>query len=380
MNKRVVHLTSVHRRSDTRIFEKECCSLSRAGYDVHLVVADSRGDCVEEGVTVHDVGLSRGRIGRMTGTVARIFRKARELSADLYHLHDPELIPIGLMLKRQSTKVVFDCHEDVPLQLLTKPYLPPLFRKPVSLLYTAFERLFCPHFDALVTVTPTIASKLRRMNGNTVVVKNYPIVDDVLVTREAGPEPTSKKLVYVGSISSTRGIREMVGAVELLHGKVTLDLVGGFTDEALHREIKAHPGWQWVNELGWQSRDAVAKTMSQAMAGLVLIHPERNYLDALPTKLFEYMGAGLPVISSDIELWQKIVERSECGVCVDPFDTKAIADAVRYLLSNPEICTKFGRNGRKAVAEKYSWGKEAGHLLGLYDELLQLTSRETGTN
>ncbi|GAB4370629.1 MAG: glycosyltransferase family 4 protein [Kiloniellaceae bacterium] len=371
MTKRIAHLTSVHRRSDARIFEKECRSLSQAGYDVHLVVADAKGDRVEAGVTIHDVGPSGSRIARMTGASARVLRKARELGADLYHLHDPELIPFGLMLKRRGAKVVFDCHEDVPLQLLSKPYLPPILRRAVSRLYAAFERLACPRFDALVAATPTIAAKLCRMNARTVVVRNFPLVEDAARRPDAHPQAAQAKVVYVGSISESRGIREMVRALELLNGAVTLDLVGSFADEALHREMKAQPGWQWVNERGWLSRDDVASTIPQAVAGLVLIHPRPNYVDALPTKLFEYMAAGIPVISSDIELWRQIVDKSDCGICVDPFDPAAIADAIRYLCDNPAICAAFGRNGRKAVSEEYNWAGESHELLRLYDALLQ---------
>lgn len=371
MSKRVVHLTSVHHRRDTRIFEKECRSLAQAGYDVHLVVADSKGDSVDGGVTVHDVGEGRGRIGRMTGTVARVYRKARELRANLYHLHDPELIPIGLMLKRLGGKVVFDCHEDVPLQLLSKPYLSPVLRKPVSLIYAAFEKLLCPHFDALVTVTPSIAAKLQRMNVKTSMVRNYPIIDNV-VCRDALSPKDPAKLVYVGSISRIRGVREMLSVLELLEGEVTLDLVGSFADEALYREMKAHPGWQWVNEHGWQPRDAAISIMSQAMAGLVLFHPEPNHVDALPNKLFEYMHAGIPVIASDVELWRQIIAARDCGICVNPLDPSAIAEAVRYLLQEPQVCAMYGRNGQRAVVEEYNWSSEAVQLLQLYKTLLQV--------
>lgn len=378
MSKRVAHLTSVHHRGDTRVFEKECRSLARAGYDVHLVVADSKGDSVETGVTIHDVGRGRGRIGRMTGTVARVYRKARELRADLYHLHDPELIPVGLMLKRLGGKVVFDCHEDVPLQLLSKPYLAPVLRKPISLLYAAFERVLCPHFDALVTVTPNIEAKLKRVNTKTSLVRNYPILDGI-VRREAAPQEMPAKLIYVGSISSIRGIREMVRALDLLKGEVTLDLLGSFADEALHKEMKAHAGWQWVNELGWQPRDAVTSRMSQSMAGLVLFHPEPNHVEALPNKLFEYMSAGIPVIASDVELWRKIVESGKCGICVDPLDPAAIADAVRYLIKNPGTCDIYGRNGQTAVVEDYNWANEARELLQLYENLLHASSRASSS-
>lgn len=370
MTKRVAHLTSVHRRSDTRIFEKECRSLKRAGYDVHLVVADSLGDDSVEGVEIHDVGSSRGRVRRMTGAVARTFKKARALNADLYHLHDPELIPIGLILKRKGAKVVFDCHENIPLQLLSKPYLAPLLRRPVSALYATFERLLYPYFDATVTVTPSIASKLSRINPNTVLVRNFPRLDDKADSSSSEAEKSQAKLVYVGSISSIRGIREMVSALELLKGEVTLDLVGSFAGDNLRDEMKAQPGWQWVHEHGWLERDEATQKMSQAMAGLVLFHPEPNHLDALPNKLFEYMNAEIAVIASDIELWRQIIEQSECGICVDPLDPAAIAGAVRSLLDQPQNGATLGRNGRAAVIREYNWEQESGRLLDLYEVLL----------
>ena len=94
----VVHMTSVHEASDVRIFQKECRSLAENGYRVSLIVPHSRSGTMD-GVEIHVVPQPKSRFYRMTCTVWKVYRKAIEQDADLYHFHDPELIPAGLLLK-----------------------------------------------------------------------------------------------------------------------------------------------------------------------------------------------------------------------------------------------------------------------------------------
>ncbi len=96
-----------------------------------------------------------------------------------------------------------------------------------------------------------------------------------------------------------------------------------------------------------------------------------NHVDAQPNKMFEYMSAGIPVIASDFPLWREIIEGCGCGICVDPLDPKKIAEAIDYLVDNPEIARRMGENGRKAVYDRYNWDVEEKKLLALYDSLLR---------
>jgi len=364
----IVHLSSAHPRYDTRIFVKQCRSLAALGHAVTLVVADGLGDERVDGVQVIDVGRLEGRANRVLRTTRRVLQAARRLDADVYQLHDPELVPAGLHLKRLGKTVIFDSHEDVPAQLLAKPYLSPLARRLLSAGYAACERHAYRRFDGLVAATPFIRERLRHLHPNTVDVNNYPTLQEF----DAAPDWDGKvaEVCYVGSISAIRGIRELVRACELLRSPARLSLVGSFAEPALEREVAHFPGWKRVDAHGHLGRAGVQAAMRRAVAGLVTLHPVVNYLDALPVKMFEYMAAGLPVIASRFPLWQEIVEGNGCGVCVDPGNPAAIAAAIDHFCLHPQVARRMGENGRRAVLARYNWHSEAAKLAGLYDDLL----------
>jgi glycosyltransferase involved in cell wall biosynthesis len=353
---KVVHLTSVHSRNDTRIFVKQCRSLASAGYDITLVVADDEGDECRDGVSIVDAGRASGRIARIFGAAERVFDKAVALDAQVYHLHDPELMPIGLRLKRLGKKVVFDSHEDVPRQILGKPYLDPLSRNVLSRMASFYERYACARFDGVIAATPFIRDKFLGVNACTVDINNFPVIGELEV---AVPWPERySEVCYVGDISANRGIREIVRACEYLHSPVRLNLGGRFSEPAVEAEVKQMAGWARVNELGFLDRAGVRQVLGRSIAGLVVLHPLVNYLDALPVKMFEYMAAGIPVIASDFPLWRGIIESAGCGLCVDPLAPEAIAAAIDYLIANPGIAQRMGECGRQAVLKTFNWSVE----------------------
>lgn len=330
------------------------------------MVADGRGDELRDGVRIVDAGAPGGRLARMLWSTRRVAARALALAPDICQLHDPELLPAGLRLQRAGVRVVFDAHEDVPTQLLDKPYLPAGVARLLSRLYARYERHACARLDGLLAATAQIAERLAHHNPRTVAVANFPLLD------EFSPEPgcaARTQVCYVGSISAIRGIRELVNACALLHTTAQLVLAGSFAEPALEREVARLPGWSRIRPLGHLDRSGVSQVMQQAFAGLVTLLPTPSYRDALPVKMFEYMAAGIPVIASDFPRWRAIVEKNNCGLCVDPRDPAAIAAAIDRLAADPVLARQMGANGRRAVEQRYNWTNEAHTLLGFYADL-----------
>jgi glycosyltransferase involved in cell wall biosynthesis len=365
---KLIHLTSAHFRYDTRIFIKMCSSLAEHGYDVSLVVADGLGNEIKNGVSIFDVGVKTGgRLSRMTKTVNKVFKKAIEFDADIYHLHDPELMPVGLKLKKIGKKVIFDAHEDLPKQLLSKPYLNPLSKVALSKAFEIYEQFVCSKLDAVITATPFIRDNFLKINPNTLDVNNFPILEEFSNTSDWSQK--QNEVVYVGGITKIRGIEEVVEAMAFTVN-VCLNLGGIFSEKATEEKVKELQVWSKVNELGFLNRKEMNVVLAKSKAGLVTFLPAPNHVDAQPNKMFEYMSAGLPIIASDFPLWREIVEGNECGVCVDPLDPKAIGKAIQYVIDNPDEAEKMGNNGRKAVNEKYNWNSEEKKLFLIYEEVL----------
>lgn len=364
---KIAHITSAHPRFDTRIFVKQCSSLVQAGHQVSLVVADGLGSEQVTGIEIVDVGKVTGRFKRIVFSGWNVAKAALELQADLYFLHDPELLPYGYWLRKKGFKVIFDSHEDVPTQLLSKPYLKPWILKIMAGVYAGGEKWICKRLNAVIAATPVIRDKFLSMGAKCVDVNNFPKLEEF-------PEPAAWQyknplVCYVGGIAKIRGAIEMVQAFEYVKTPTHFLLAGHFEDESLAQQVKALSAWDKVNYLGFQNRVGIANTLASSMVGLVTLHPTANYVDALPVKMFEYMAAGIVVVASDFPLWKSIIEKAQCGLCVDPLNPAAIAKAIDALLSQPDLAFQMGQRGRQAVLSQYNWGVEEAKLLDLVRQL-----------
>ena len=364
---KVCHVTSAHSRYDVRIFHKECKSLAKNGFDVTLLVNDSLEDELIDGVSIKSTHFNpRNRFERMIKSQKHIKRKAIEIDAHIYHLHDPELLPLGYKLKRLGKKVIFDSHEDVPKQIEDKQWIPLPIRKFISNIYERYEKYSVKKFDAAISVTPHIVKRFSIMNSNSILITNYPIIDP----NENIVRNPNKAICFAGGISPQWNHATVINAIESIKG-VQYILAGAGKEEYLE-SLRRLPGWCNVDYRGKVPHQEVKGIYSQAIAGIALndCNQAKGEGTLGNTKLFEYMEAELPVICTNYRLWKEIIEENHCGICVDPNDEEEIRNAINYILDNPREAQYMGQNGRKAVLEKYNWNIQAKELKKIYYNIL----------
>ena len=364
---KICHISTVHPAFDVRIFHKECKTLLDAGYDVSFIVQHDKEEIIE-GIKIIPLPRAKNRLNRMIFLPFKAYKLALKQKAEIYHFHDPELIFIGLLLKLKRKKVIYDIHEDVPRQILTKPYLKKYILYIISYLFEKFENLFARRFDFLIAATPHIRDRFLKINKNTIDINNFTLLKEMY--SKVQWEERENNIAYIGGITKIRGIIELVKALEYINIDINLYLAGDFEDKNLEQYVKSLNGWKKVKYYGYVERKGISKILKNSKIGIVTLHPTTNYFESLPVKMFEYLSAGIPVIASNFPLWKEIVEGNNCGICVDPQSPEEIAKAIEYLINRPEIAKQMGENGRKVVEEKYNWENERKRLLEVYSILV----------
>lgn len=369
--KKVFVMSSVHLWDDNRIFYKESSSLAKK-YRVELHIPANFSYKIENGVHVCGLPPTKKRYLRPFNWM-RLFWRALKAKAEVYHFHDPELIPIGVALKILGKKVIYDIHEDYPDAILHKQWIPKSLRKIFSVIFNAFEKKCCSFFDALIFAESTYKEQFQKIKSKKEDILNYPLP---YFQNKKQNERETINLIYSGTISEIRGAKEMIKAFSLLSKKVkkvSLYLVGPVSPPALEKELRemiSFYGLQAsVRLTGRVTPKEVFSYYARSDIGLALLHPVENNLKSLVTKLFEYMAAGLPIVASNFPRWEALLAETGSGVTVCPFDPQLIVFQIGYLIDNPTLRVTMGEKGREAIERKYNWQNEEIKLLALYEKL-----------
>jgi len=368
-------MSSGHYADDSRIFWKECVSLARAGYNVTFIVPcddllPEGCAIVRHGVRIVAVQRYSERLWRLLATPIVIVLAGLRLRGSIFHFHDAELIPLGLLLRTFGKRVIYDAHEDFPRDVLIKHWIPNRLRRPASLTMALIEWIAGCSLSGVVAATPHIA---RRFPSDRVaLVQNFALESEFAAYHDV-PYQDRRTVAYVGGISTDRCAIEMVQSIGRIERfpDVSLVIAGIADPPSLLEELAALPGWRRVAYRGQQDRTGVRSILAESRAGLVLFNPLQSYIESQPIKLFEYMAAGIPVIAADFPRFREIVELNRCGICVPPKDVAAIASALEWLLAHAAEAEEMGRRGRKAVTSLFSWSHEERVLLDFYERIAQ---------
>lgn len=365
---KICHVTTVHKSNDIRIFQKECTSLVNAGYYVSLVAPGESRE--ENGVHVSGMGnVSLSRIKRMTKLVNIAYRYAKKIDADIYHLHDPELLRVAVKLKKQGKRVVFDSHELYVEQFRTKEYLPKFVTSFISWAFERYQKSVFRKIDAVIF--PCLVKGVHPFKGmckEYITVDNTPILSELYDKYDSSTKKEENSICYIGSLTFARGITHMIKAA--YKAKVKFYLAGNISDDYLH-EITAMPEAECMEYLGVLNREEIKVLIEKCQIGMatILNTGQYNKTDNLPTKAYEYMALSVPVLLTKAPYNEEIVSKYNFGVCVDPCDIDSTAKVIRELLSNPQMIKEYGENGRALIKNKFNWEIEAEKLVQLYERL-----------
>ncbi len=370
---KVMIITSVHRWDDTRILYRQATSLAKR-YDVELHAPAKFEVKVWNGVKVIGLPLwkkERDRVKLWFLLLKRIVRS----KADVVHFHDPELIPLAYFVRLISKKkIIYDVHEHIVYDIQDKKWIPNYLKPFVLKAFIFLEKICVPKFEAVIYTTPVVGKRYLQLSKNAVSVENYSKKETF---SEVGIAKGSNIIIYLGRVLDVRGVDKVIEAFKYVVAQIPEakflivgDIVPNTYEEYLKSLVINLSLEKNVEFAGFVPHLETVNYLRRACCGIVTFMPTNINKACLANKLFEYMASGLPVIASNFELYNEVVEGSQCGITVDPEKIEKIANAIIYMLKNPDVCARMGLNGKKAFETTFNWEQEEIKLLDIYHDIL----------
>jgi len=360
---KVAHVSIRHNPFDTRIFHKECKTLSKNGYDVSFIVPHIADEKVDN-IKIISLKKSNSKFYKIFNNIPAALSKCFETNSDIYHFHDPEIIPIGLILKLKRKKVIYDAHEDHPKDVFEKLWPMPL--KIIAFVYfSILERLASLFFGRIIAATPHISSKYPY--NKTILLRNFPILELIDKSKKIQIKSDNLIIIYQGGITKLRGVKQVIDALGKSNEKTELLLFGKW-EAGFEEECKKLIGWKKTKYRGVVKQEELYGYGKSADIGIINYLSSPNNDDSLPNKPFEYMACSLPIIMSDFPHWKEMFK--ECALFSNPEDSDSIANNILKLAIDKKLRKEMGRKGRALVEKEYNWEKESKKLIDMYNELI----------
>jgi glycosyltransferase involved in cell wall biosynthesis len=379
---KVSHVTIGHEVTDTRILRRECAILRDSGFQVTLMAQNDQSDTIN-GINISSLPVLGVRWFKRFPLMLPILWRLLKGEEQLLHFHDPDLLPVMLVVSLVTRKpVVWDVHEDYQSVIAynNKLWSSKLSRVCGSL-YAALELRICSLVKAVVvTVSEPIANRYQKAGIKVITCANY--VDHRQVPFPVEAKPSDPPLVIMsGSVQHPFAPLRLLEAFAAVRRKLPcrLGFFGYFYPHSLREEIMEHAsklGVEHSVECGgpYPWRQLVCDLIASARVGVLLCDPEMvNHRSTTPNRLFEYWANGVPAICSRGTVSGDLVEGQRGGLTVPYQSTEAISEALERFLLDEAYAKKLGMNGRRSVDEKYNWSEEGAKLVRLYKDLIPST-------
>ena len=371
-NRRVCIVAPVHIWDDVRVFHKEARSLSKAGYRVSLIARAESPHVHDEIEVFPTIGSGGSRLLRFL-SLPLVGMQALRQWADVYHLHNPDTLPLAVLLRLSGRKVVYDTHEDFAKRIQIRTWIPKPLSGLLGVLVSRTEVFVSRIANASIATQTTVA---RRLKGRVLLLGNPPRIDDQLLARVADlakdiQEPRCEvRAIFAGTISIARGLFDMVDALEIANrsSNVRLWLIGP-TDSADLDRAKARPGWEFVDYLPRIRQEEAFAYMQRSDVGLMTIRDVGDHFASEPNKIYEYLVFGKPFIASGFESWRNTFTDVDAGWFVPPGSASEMASAMAEVAENRKLAEAKGARGRE-FTRQYNWESESRKLLELYSSVL----------
>lgn len=368
---RVVHVTTAHSADDVRIFERECRSLAATGrHDVYLAASGTIP--ADSGVTFIPLPpVPTKRLARFSAGPRRARALTKVLTADLWHFHDPELLPVALGLARRGRLVVWDAHEDYVAQFTAtgaKQWVPGPARSAVRSGTRWMLDQVDQHVAGVVAATPAIASQYR--NPKTVIVGNEARLE---LFAQCRPTFAARQVLFTGTVGAGHLFLDVARAVAAVP-QTRLAVAGRDPDPAVWAQAVTIVGDR-LTHLGWLDRAGIVAAIEASSVGLSTYADIPTNAENSPNKLFEFGASGLPVVATPTRSNARYLGESGAGVLAGGFTSGDLAAAIASLLADEAAWNGASRAGRSWATREGSWTRSEARLLDLYDTILGTRGR-----
>jgi glycosyltransferase involved in cell wall biosynthesis len=371
----VAYVSVVHPLHDHRFLYKQCKGLVDHGFTVDYFV-QAEQPCVLQGVTIRPLKEYASRWRRFM-SIWRLHKPLRQGRYDAVHLVDPELLPLGILLKLTTrSAVIFDAHEDYVEFIKHKHYLHGFVSRLMSLGIKLLLAFSARVLDGMIFADQGTADTLNMPEFKKGFFYNFPMLS---LFPETPTDWSDRRydVVYLGTMSRTSGIFVMLQAIALLAQKrprvrcLFIGEPGGYLKEEVTAHVRQLNIESNVEFTGRVPHGQVPGRLQNCRVGLIGLMNLPKFHKNIATKMFEYMACAIPIVSSDLPPERRFMNDPEHGLFVPPEDPKSMADAIDRILSDPEMAARMARNCRRQILEKgYYAEKEIDGLVAYYRSIL----------